>query len=187
MITLKEEKEKTLALIEELNPDSEYLTDDPDIAAKINYVFNQVMFELARMKKLPRYVEIPVAAGDRVTLENIGEIYGREVYQLERVSGVSYEPRAGGTVLKFRENGTAEIDCFIYPLRITAETPDTYEFELSEDALEIMPYGVAADLLKSDVSADYGTVYAQRYRDMLDRLDPRYSLPTVTFEGGVII
>ena len=36
MITLKEEKEKTLALIEELNPDSPFLTDDPDIAAKIN-------------------------------------------------------------------------------------------------------------------------------------------------------
>ena len=29
---------KVLALIEELNPDSEYLTDDPDIAAKKNYV-----------------------------------------------------------------------------------------------------------------------------------------------------
>ena len=52
-MTLKEMKRKVLALIEELNPDSDLLTDDPDIATKINEVINQVMFELARMKKIP--------------------------------------------------------------------------------------------------------------------------------------
>jgi hypothetical protein len=35
MVTLLEMKKKVLALIEELNPDHELLTDDPDIAAKI--------------------------------------------------------------------------------------------------------------------------------------------------------
>lgn len=187
MITLKEEKEKTLALIEELNPDSAYLTDDPDIAAKINYVFNQVMFELARHRKLPRYVQIQVQKDTVVTFADIKKECGREVYQVAKLEGVQYDAKADGTVYKMLEAGTAEFDVYVFPVRITKDTEDTYEFELSEDALEIMPYGVAADLLKSDVSADYGTVYAQRYRDMLDRLDPRYSLPAVTFEGGVII
>ena len=42
-MTLKEMKKKVLALIEELNPLSEYLTDDPDIQAKINDVINREM------------------------------------------------------------------------------------------------------------------------------------------------
>ena len=50
-----------------------------------------------------------------------------------------------------------------------------------------MPYGVAADLLKSDVSAEYGAVYATRYESMKQELDPRYSMPMITFEGGVVV
>ena len=52
-MTLKEMKQKTLRLIEEINPESELLTDDPDIAAKINDVINQIQFELVRIKKIP--------------------------------------------------------------------------------------------------------------------------------------
>ena len=64
---------------------------------------------------------------------------------------------------------------------------DNYEFELSADALEIMPYGVAADLLKSDVSNNYGQIYSQRYESMLQRLDPRYSMGSIYIEGGLDI
>ena len=48
-MNLGEMKRKYLSLIEELNPNSIELTDDPDIAAKQNDVVNQVMYELARM------------------------------------------------------------------------------------------------------------------------------------------
>ena len=44
-MTLNDMKQKVLALIEELNPDSKFLTDDPDIATKINDVINQVIFD----------------------------------------------------------------------------------------------------------------------------------------------
>ena len=50
-----------------------------------------------------------------------------------------------------------------------------------------MPYGIAADLLKSDVSAEYGNIYAVRYENMKQLLDPRYNMPSITFEGGVLI
>ena len=187
-MTLKEEMKKALGLIEELNPESEYLTDDPDIKAKIYDVFNQVMFELARVKKIPRYVEIDVSGGDLINFDTIGEACGSTVYQLSNISGISYELKAQGTVIKALESGTVEIDLYIYPERITEKTkPNAYEFELSEDALEIMPYGVAADLLKSDVSSEYGSIYSKRYETMLQRLDPRYSLPCITIEGGVDI
>ncbi len=186
MVTLKEEMKKTLGLIEELNPESEYLTDDPDIEAKIYAVFNQIMFELARVKKIPRYVEIEVNEGDLITFEILERACGSAVYQIAKVSGVEYDFKAQGTVIKTLEKGTLEVDLYVYPERITEKTkPNAYEFELSEDTLEIMPYGIAADLLKSDVSSEYGSVYANRYNDMLQRLDPRYSMPSITIEGGV--
>ena len=186
-MTFKEMKKKVLGLIEELNPNSELLTDDPDIAAKYNDVANQVMFELARMKKIPRYVEMAVEKGDLITFENIEQELGNEVYQINIVSGVNFVPKANGTVLKILESGTAEIDCFVYPERITEKTSASYEFELSPDALEIMPYGIAGDLLKSDVSAEYGAVYAKRFEDMVARLDPRYHMTSMYVDGGVDI
>lgn len=186
-MTLTEMDKKVLALIEELNPDSEYLTDDPDIAAKKNYVTNQIMFEMARIKKIPKYVEMEVSKGDIVQFSDIEAACGYEIYQRGLVRGVAFAERADGTVLKILESGTAEIDVYVYPERITEKTKGSYEFELSPDVLEIMPYGIAADLLKSDVSTEYGSIYATRYETMLQRLDPRHQMPSITFEGGVTV
>ncbi len=120
------------------------MTDDPDIQAKIHSVTNHVQFEMARFKRIHRYVEMDVQAGDTVKFEDIAQASGSEVYQLDRVCGVRYEEKAGGTVLKILESGRAEIEFFAYPERITEKTNGSYEFEFSEDALEILPYGVAA-------------------------------------------
>lgn len=185
-MTLLELKKKVLGLIEELNPLSEFLTDDPDIAAKINEVINQIIYELARFKKIPKYVEMEVNEGDLIEFADIEEEVGNEIYQIDVVYGVRYEPRANGTVLKILESGTAEINCFVYPERITEKTKDkAYEFELSADALEIAPYGIAADLLKSDVSTEYGAIYAARYQEMIQRMDSRYNMGSFYIEGGL--
>lgn len=184
-MTLLEMKKKVLSLIEELNPNSELLTDDPDISTKINGVINQIMFELARYKKIPKYVEFDVNAGDIITFENFAEESGYEIYQLGVMSGVAYTPKADGTVLKILENGTLEANLYVYPERIDDKTKDkAYEFELTADVLEIMPYGIAADLLKSDVSAQYGNIYASRYEAMKQMLDTRYQTAGITIEGG---
>lgn len=186
-MNLKEMKMKVLALIEELNPDTELLTDDPDIATKINSVTNQILFELARIKKIPKYVEMEVNKGDMLEFADIEKECGYEVYQISNICGVGYVPKANGTIYKILEGGTAEIDLFVYPERITDTTKDNYEFELSADVLEIMPYGIAADLLKNDVSAEYGNIYATRYESLKQLLDPRYQMPSIYIEGGVDI
>lgn len=186
-MTLNEMKRKVLALIEELNPNSAVLTDDPDIATKINDVTNQIMYELARMKKIPKYFELEVKKGDVVGFLDFEKKCGYEIYQIAVVSGAKCIQRANGTVFKVQEDGTLEVDCYVYPERITDKTKDSYEFELSADILEIMPYGIAADLLKSDVSAEYGNIYATRYESMKQMLDPRYQMPSITFKGGVAI
>lgn len=187
-MTLKEMNAKVLVLIEEAKGGETHTTEDPDIAAKIHEVTNQIMFELARMKKIPKYVEIPVTAGQLLTFADIEKECGYEVYQVGLVAGIDYFAKANGTVLKVLEDGTAEIDLFVYPERITATTkPEAYEFELTPDCLEIMPYGIAGDLLKSDISTEYGSIYAARYESMLQRLDPRYQMGSIYIEGGIDI
>lgn len=186
-MTLYEMKEKILALIEEGNPESLFLTEDPDIAGKLCHVIDQLQYELARMKKLPRFLQLPVKTGEILDFAALGQVCGREIYQLGTVSGAAYTLRAAGTVLEFAENGTAKIECFVYPARITAQTEDTAELELSPDCLALLPYGAAADLLKSDSVAQYGKVYADRYETMLRRLDSRYAVGGIRVEGGVAL
>ena len=187
MITLEEMKKKTLRLIEEISPEHKDLTEDPDIAAKFNDVTNQIMFELVRMKKFAKYLEMEVSKGDLVDFAVIEKKCGYEPYQWGVVKGVKHDFKANGTILKFLESGTAEIDVYVYPERITEKTNGSYEFELPSDVLEIMPYGIAADLLKSDISTEYGSIYATRYETMLQRLDPRYHMTSVYIDGGVSI
>ncbi len=186
-MTLKEMKMKVLALIEEINLESASLTDDPDIQAKINDVTNQILFELARIKKIPKYVELEVTEGDKIEFSDIEKECGYEIYQVDHICGVNYVSKASGTVFKMIESGTAEIDVFVYPERITSKTKDSYEFEVSADVLEVMPYGIAADLLKSDISAEYGSIYATRYENMKQMLDPRYQMTSVYIDGGISI
>ena len=129
-----------------------------------------------------------VSEGDIIEFADIEAKCGYEIYQISLVGGVNCAFKAQGTVLKVLESGTAEIECFVYPERIGEKTKDKgYEFELPPDVLEIMPYGIAADLLKSDVSTEYGSVYATRYETMLQRLDPRYAMTSIYIDGGVSV
>lgn len=176
---LKELKAKVLALIEESD-------GDVDIDNKFNGVINQVMYEVCRIKKLPKYCEIEVKKGDLIDFADIEKECGYVVFQIESVRGVDHEIKASGTVYKALEAGVMEIEVFVYPERINAKTNDSYEFELTEDVLEVMVYGIAADLLMTDVSSNYGNIYRQRYETMLNRLDTRQNV-SVIVEGGVVI
>ena len=186
-MTLGELKRKVFALIEELDETKKELTADPDLATKINDVVCQVLYELARYKKIPKYCEIEVHEGDLITFEDIEKEVGYQIYQVSLFGGVEYEPKANNTMFKIRADGTAEIDCFVYPEYINHKTKDNFELELSPDCLEIAVFGIAADILKADVSTEYGSIYASRYESMKQTLDPRHSMNMVTVVGGLYI
>ncbi len=188
MTTLKQMKTTVLALIEELNPDSEYLTDDPDIMAKINDVINLVQLELSRMKKIPDVTtEMFEEATTYKLSEKINNFYQLNIIRFKTPEGATGDYELIDDIAMFNEAGIATIFYYRTPKIITSDTSDEHVLEISDDALGIMPYGVAADLLKSDVSANYGQIYQQKYETMLQRLDPRYSKGSFVIEGGVDI
>ena len=186
-MTLKDMKEKTLQLIEEIDEEEEKLTSDPDIAAKMNAVINQIQFELARIKKIAAFMTREVVKDEVLKLKEIENFYQLKIMKFSDVSGEAKIYELFEDIAIFPTDGTVKIYYYKYPIVITNDTDDSYEFELSQDVLEIMPYGVAADLLKSDVSTNYGQIYQQRYESMLQRLDPRNSTGSFFVEGGASI
>jgi len=171
-------KQKVYSMIEEYSEDAENLTEDEDLAMKMNSVINQIQNELARFKKIDAYRQMEVTEGQMINLTDIDT----NIYQLNIIRGVSYDPL--GDRIWFNEDGTADVYYYKYPKQINADTEDDYRFELDRDALEIMPYGVAGDLLKSDVSSNYGTVYSNRYKELIQTLDPRKGMHSMYFDGG---
>lgn len=180
-MTLEEMKLKTYSLIEEYSEDSDTLTEDEDLSTKMNSVINQIQNELSRIKKIEEYTTVEGTEGTIIDFKDVAN----DLYQLNIVRGLDVD--IIGQKIKFNESGTAEVYYYKYPTQINNDTEDDFEFELSTDVLEIMPYGIAADLLKSDVSSNYGQIYADRYRELKNELDPRYALGSVYIEGSIDI
>ena len=195
-MTLKEQKYKILSLIEELNPESDYLTDDPDIQAKINSVINQVQTELARLKKIPAKYEFNTTENKTLLITDIPECY-----QLKELTTTKYN-LVGDIEIQFDDDVEENVTIYYYKyptlidVIITLNEGETskeaskrideeYNFELAQDVLEIMPYGVAADLLKNDMISNYGKYYYERYNEMKQMIDSRKTTGIVVAEGGL--
>ncbi len=185
-MTLEEFKGKVYQLIEEYNENAEDLTDDQDLSAKMNSVINNVMNEVARIKKIDSYVamNIEFEDGENFRMIDLKDV-DKKLYQINVIRGV--ESQVDGTKIIFFTEGKAHIFYYKYPVQIDEETDDDYVFELDNECLEIMVYGVAGDLLKADVSANYGKLYSERYEQMLQRLDPRRAMGSLYIDGGISI
>lgn len=172
-------KQKVLRLIEEIDTSNKKLTNDPDISNKINTVTNQVMFELFKYKPMTEKDTVKVKKNEVFILS---EEY-KNFYQLKIITGVEYS--INEDIVTFLDDGIADIYYYKYPKPIEIDTEDNYKFELPVELSECMVYGVAADILKSDVSNNYGAVYEQRYNQLKQMLDPRLSIGSVYIDGGI--
>ena len=183
-MTLEEFKTKVYALIEEYSEDAENLTEDEDLATKMNHVINSVMHEVARTKKIPAKttMEIVFEEGQEEHEIELTDI-DSSIYQVDVIKGV--DSIVIGNSVVFNEEGTAKIYYYKYPTAITEDTDDSYVFELDVDALECMIYGVAGDLLKADISQANGNIYMQRYEQLLARLDSRKGLGGIYIDGAI--
>lgn len=181
---LEEFKGKVYELIEEYSENAEDLTEDQDLASKMNSVINNIMNEVCRLKKLDAYtsLEIKFEMGEDFLMMDLKDI-DKKLYQINIIRGV--ESEVDGSKVIFLTEGVAHIFYYKYPTQIDEETDDDYVFELDKECLEIMVYGVAGDLLKADVSANYGRLYSERYEQMLGRLDPRRAVGGMFLYGGI--
>lgn len=200
-MTAREMKIKTFSLIEELYPELAGLADDEDILKKINGVINSVMYELARLKKISAKYEYDIDKDTKtLILDDIPNFY-----QLISIPNIKYEILGNyeiNFILEDDEEKKASIYYYKYPekmeLEFTASDDKTeeevseeydknFEFELSDDVLEIMPYGIASDLLKNDMISAYGKYFDERYQNLKNMIETRKTTGTGYIDGGVDI
>lgn len=185
-MTLKEMQKKVLALIEEVSTSENKLTDDPDIEAKLNDVINQINIELSRMKRIPAQESMTITETSlEFDMKDLDGFYILDSLKFVDDQGNEEEADIFGNFVSFPCAGKAKFNYYKLPDEINSRTSGSYTFELDDDALAIMPYGVAGDILKSDVSNQYGTVYSNRYEELKQGLDPRNSYGQIYIEGGI--
>jgi hypothetical protein len=181
-ITLGEVKQRVFRLIEEIDTDdTENYTNDIDYKAKINMVINQVLNELYSVRKKLNKEELEVEENQEYILDE--EL--PDFYLLNKITGVDYDILEN--YVTFKEKGTAQIYYYTFPKQINQETTNDYKFNLDYPIIEALVVGAASVILMSDVSSNYGSVYANRYQELKQQLDPRFARTTYTIEGGVDI
>lgn len=199
-MTLKEMKIKTFSLIEEYYPNLKNLAEDEDVLNKINGVVNQIQLDLMKYRKIPAYIEISINANDEKTI-NLTD-YIDDLYQVNKIKLNNYEMIDDNMlILPDDYEGTFMVYYYKYPKLVktifegTAEQQvelkekedEDYKFELDLVLLEIMPYGIASDLLKMDMISSYGKYFYERYLEMKNNIDTRRTSGMISIVGGVDI
>lgn len=195
-MTAKEMKIKTFSLIEEYFPALTGLAEDEDVLYKINGVINSIQMDLMPLRKLNAVKEIEIEDGDSniVNLKTaITDLYQIKSIKFDDV--IEYEmPDEITLVLPEGFIGTFKVYYYKLPslMTLTFESPassaaydSTYTFELDQVLLEIMPYGIAADLLKMDMISSYGKYFQEEYMMRKNQVDSRMSSGQIIFEGGL--
>lgn len=185
-MTLGELKKRTFALVEEIDESKTPLTDDPDLASKMNYTIDFIQHELVRIKRLYALETFDVVKDEQYDLkEELDNFYKAQNIIIKDANDNIVDYDSFGTIIVPKSDGIASVKYYRYPKAITKDTPDTYKMELDEDLLNIMPYGIAADIFKEDPSRNYGRVYAERYTQLKNEIDIATNSTQYYIEEGV--
>ena len=192
-MTLGDNKKIALALIEEYSPNNSYLTDDEDIATRLNFIYATNYQELSQNKKILKTKTLKEITGE--TEEGFEEMsLPSNLYQLRKIFAlddknneleVNYKTIGKKIYLDKNIDAKYIMEYFAYPTVITEDTDNDFMLEIDQDAQMILPYAVANDILKVDPSSDY-TAFFQEYKRKLESLDVRREIPTCTVEEGVL-
>lgn len=173
-MTLGDGKRKVFMLLDEYSSGGE-VTEDEDIALKMADFFDMAQKDIVQYQ--------PIVRRASVTLDGSGsQQLPADIARVTRitVNGVRtsrYEVVDGKLLYAAGDTSDLVLDYEAEPQRITPNTSDGYEFEVSENAANCLPFFVAGQQVFADLVQDY-TVYYNTYLQM------RAALPrSVGFSG----
>lgn len=178
-MNLGELKQRTYKLIEEYTNTAPDYTSDPDYSTKFNTVANVILNELNTYVKKAVIETMTVHAGDEIQLDEELDRF----FLLKRITGVKYS--IIDRFVTFEEDGEAKIYYYQYPVQIKEDSDNDTKIDLEPQAIECMIWGIASDILKMDVSNQYGAMFSQRYAELKGALDNRINQGTIHIEGGI--
>ena len=201
-MTAKEMKIKTFSLIEEYYPEKAELADDQDVIYKINGVINSIMLDLMKYRKIPTKYSYTLNENNKtLALSSIPDFY-----QLNTIPDIEYDVVGNFEIVFNTEDLKLPKEITIYYYKYpslmdltfeatstptkeeaSAEYDESFEIELDLDLQEIMPYGIASDLLKNDMISGYGRYFYERYNELKGLIDSRKTQGMATISGGIDI
>lgn len=180
-MTLREVIRSILALIEEYSQEDVFSSDDDDINKKLIPIINASQVDLCQEKpiiKVKKFTQNEKEDKDNHTVYS----FGRKLYQIQSVKKLSgkgfldYEEIGGRLYVKNSFSGDFEVIYSVYPTDFIQDGTKKelgeqldYELELDRDAVNVLIYAVAGDILKTDVSLDY-SMFEKKYTDLLNKL-----------------
>ena len=199
-MTAKEMKIKTFSLIEEYYPERTDLADDQDVIYKINGVINSIMLDLMKYRKIPAKYSYTLNENNKtLALSSIPDFY-----QLNTIPNIEYDIVGNFEILFNTEDLELPKEITIYYYKypslmdltfeatstktkeeVSAEYDESFEIELDLDLQEIMPYGIASDLLKNDMISGYGRYFYERYTELKGLIDSRKTQGMAMVSGGI--
>lgn len=200
-MTLKEMKTKVFSLIEEYYPSESGLAEDEDVLNKINGVVNQIQMDLMPFRKISTSKQIEVAENDDKIIDLSKSI--DDLYQIQKLyfsESTDYD-FITDTTIKLPDDYVGEFTVYYYKYpelckvlfkgtdeeqeESKAKQDNSYTFELDDTLLEVMPYGIAADLLKMDMISNYGKYFADEYARRKSQIDSRRTSGQIRGVGGI--
>jgi hypothetical protein len=196
-------KIKVFSLIEEYYPDLTGLAEDEDVLNKVNGVVNSIQLDLMKYRKLPANTEIELDKDSDRIITISDEI--KDIYQLNKVVLVPKEEGMSRYFTMLDDDniqveddfeGTVRIFYYKYPKMVKVEFEDdedideydaNFKFDLDLVLQEVMPYGIARDILRLDMISVYGSYFEKTYNELKQTLDGRKSSGIITIYGGDII
>ena len=199
-MTLKEMKIKVFSLIEEYYPELTGLAEDEDVLNKINGIVNSIQLDLMKYRKIPANTEIEINENSDRIITISDEI--NDLYQLNKVILVPSDNTISKDFEMLDEDniqvnddfvGTVRLFYYKYPRTVKVsfeknEDKDQYDenfkFDIDLVLQEVMPYGIARDLLRLDMISVYGTYFEKTYNELKQQLDSRRTAGIITIYDG---
>ena len=199
-MTLKEIKIKTFSLIEEYYPEASGLAEDEDVLNKINGVVNSIQLDLMKYRRIPANTEIDIDEDSDRIITISDEI--SDIYQINKIILVPEREDMSKNFNMIDDNnieleegfaGQVRIYYYKYPRMVKIdfeedEDQDEYDtnfkFDLDLALQEVMPYGIARDILRLDMISVYGTYFERTYNELKQQLDSRKTAGIINIYGG---
>lgn len=181
-MTVKEAMGKIMAALDEVTS-FDLTANMEDYKYKIYEGMDSTQRELATICS-------PIVKTVKKTAENGILVLPDDLYELITIMDMNYENVSFSYIrpgILRTDNGDYYVMYNAYPERITENTDETKEFEISKDAQEALIYGVCAFLCINDEPDLYRT-YMSRYTGYMNSIiSRRNERPKVSVKGGMEI
>ena len=159
-------------------------TDDEETLAKLNAMIQSAQVFLSTVKKIRKSCTIQHEPNGTWCAEYELPNDFSQAYKVRDENGNDYAVEFIGekVLVKDLKPQNIRIDYYAFPSEITDQTTDDFILELAQDAQQVLPYAVAADILKMDPSADY-TAFEVKFNNLMQNLDTRQNIG-ISFVGG---